>query len=76
MEAGLDDQVRQTIGRTEGHLVARAASFLLLADSRASFAIEGECPPRSRLERRGRAVVQQIVQDAFEGFSENSLPSN
>jgi hypothetical protein len=39
-------------------LVARAASFLLLADSQASFAIEGERPPRSRLERWGRAVMQ------------------
>ncbi len=58
MAAGLDDQARQTIGRTGGHLVARAASFLLLADSRASFAIEGERPPRSRLERWGRAVMQ------------------
>ncbi|WP_282756549.1 Fic family protein [Desulfuromonas thiophila] len=58
MAAGLDKQARQTIGRTGGHLVARAASFLLLADSRASFAIEGERPPRSRLERWGRAVMQ------------------
>src|SRR5690606_29129196 len=33
-------------------------SFLLLADSRASFEIEGERPPRSRLERWGRAVLQ------------------
>ena len=36
----------------------RAASFLLRADSRASFEIEGEKPPRSRLERWGRAVLQ------------------
>lgn len=47
-----------TIGRTGTHLVARAASFLLLADSRASFEIEGERPPRNRLERWGRAVLQ------------------
>ena len=39
-------------------MVTRAASFLLLADSRASFEIEGERPPRSRLERWGRAVLQ------------------
>ncbi len=38
--------------------MARAASFLLLADSRASFEIEGERPPRNRLERWGRAVLQ------------------
>lgn len=56
--AGLADQARRTVGRTGGHLLARAASFLLLADSRASFAIEGERPPRSRLERWGRAVLQ------------------
>ena len=58
LAAGLGDHARQTIGRTRGHLVARAASFLLLADSRASFAMEGERPPRSRLERWGRAVMQ------------------
>lgn len=58
MAAGLDAQARLTVGRTGGHLLARAASFLLLADSRASFAIEGERPPRSRLERWGRAVMQ------------------
>jgi hypothetical protein len=49
---------RETVGRTGAHLLARAVSFLLLADSRASFAIEGERPPRNRLERWGRAVLQ------------------
>ena len=48
----------EIVGRTSAHLVARAASFMLLADSRASFEIEGERPPRSRLERWGRAVLQ------------------
>jgi hypothetical protein len=51
-------KARGTVGRTGAHLVARAASFLLLADSRASFQIEGERPPRNRLERWGRAVLQ------------------
>jgi hypothetical protein len=46
------------VGRTGAHLVARAASFMLLADSRASFEIEGERPPRNRLERWGRAILQ------------------
>ena len=57
---GLDlgAKAKETVGRTGAHLVARAASFLLLADSRASFEIEGERPPRSRLERWGRAVAQ------------------
>ncbi len=57
---GLDlaAKARETVGHTGAHLVARAASFMLLADSRASFEIEGERPPRTRLERWGRAVLQ------------------
>ncbi|WP_210211175.1 hypothetical protein [Borborobacter arsenicus] len=54
----LDQTARETVGRTGAHLVARAASFMLLADSRASFKIEGERPPRNRLERWGRAIMQ------------------
>jgi hypothetical protein len=51
-------RANEVIGRTGANVVARAASFLLLADSRASFEIEGEKPPRGRLERWGRAVLQ------------------
>ena len=51
-------KARDTVGHTGAHLIARAASFLLLADSRASFEIEGERPPRNRLERWGRAILQ------------------
>lgn len=58
VDLGLAEKARATVGRTGGYLVARAASFLLLADSRASFEIEGEHPPRNRLERWGRAIMQ------------------
>lgn len=54
----LATKANEVIGRTGANVVARAASFLLLADSRASFEIDGEKPPRSRLERWGRAVLQ------------------
>lgn len=54
----LGTKASEIIGRTGANVVARAASFLLLADSRASFAIEGDKPPRGRLERWGRAVLQ------------------
>jgi Fic/DOC family len=54
----LADKARDTVGHTGAHLIARTARFLLLADSRASFAIEGEKPPRNRLERWARAVQQ------------------
>jgi Fic family protein len=58
LERQLGQKASEIVGRTGANVVARAASFLLLADSRASFAIEGERPPRGRLERWGRAVVQ------------------
>ena len=54
----LGNKASETIGHTRAQLMARAASFMLLADSRASFEIEGERPPRTRLERWGRAVLQ------------------
>jgi hypothetical protein len=53
----LGARASEIVGRTGAHLIARAASFLLLADSRASFEIEGERPPRGRLDRWARAVV-------------------
>jgi hypothetical protein len=58
LELDLATKAREIVGRTGAHLIARAASFMLLADSRASFEIEGERAPRNRLERWGRAVLQ------------------
>jgi hypothetical protein len=58
LRQGLAEKAAETVGRTSAQLIGRAASFLLLADSRASFEIEGERPPRGRLERWGRAVQQ------------------
>jgi hypothetical protein len=57
-QSRLGEKAAETLGRTGAHLVSRAASFLILADSLASFEIEGERPPRNRLERWGRAVLQ------------------
>ena len=54
----LSEKAQEAIGRVGKQLIARAASFLLLADSRASFEIENERAPTNRLERWGRAVLQ------------------
>jgi hypothetical protein len=54
----LAQSAAETVGRAGPGLITRAASFLLLADSQASFQIEGEQAPRTRLERWGRAVLQ------------------
>lgn len=53
-----DERARDLLGRISDGVIARAASFLLLADSQASYQIEGERPPRNRLERWMRAVKQ------------------
>ena len=54
----LPARTQDTIGKAGAQLIARAASFALLEDSRASFEIEGEHPPVNRLERWGRAVME------------------
>jgi hypothetical protein len=46
------------IGRTHADLVSRAAAFLLLKDSRASYTIEGETPPHNRIARWGNIIGQ------------------
>ncbi len=54
----LEAMAKKIVGKVSGQLLSRAASFLLLADSQASFAIEGERPPLDRLERWGRAILE------------------
>lgn len=54
----LSSRAKQLVKHTSPQLVARAASFLLLADSQASFAIEGERLPVNEEERWLRAVQQ------------------
>lgn len=53
-----DERARQVIGRTHPDVLARAAAFLLLNDSKASFGIEGEQPSRDRALRWGQAIAQ------------------
>jgi len=58
VELNLAQKAQDTIVKTGAKLITRAASFMLLADSRASFEIEGERPPQNRIERWGRAVLE------------------
>ncbi len=52
----LSKTAKDRIGQTHGDLLNRAAAFLLLKDSKASYTIEGEAPPHNRLERWGRII--------------------
>lgn len=51
-------QAQETTGQINKDVLARAAAFLLLKDSRASFTIEGESPGKNRAERWGQAIGQ------------------
>lgn len=52
----LADEARGVVQRTAPDLMARAAAFLLLEDSKASYVIEGERPPQDRIQRWGQAI--------------------
>jgi len=54
----LDVRAREVVGRTSPDLITRAAAFLLLSDSKSSFAIEGERPSSARAARWGQAIAQ------------------
>lgn len=51
-------EAKKETGKIHPDVLARAAAFLLLQDSRASFAIEGERPAKDRAERWGQAIGQ------------------
>lgn len=56
IDANLAQKARQSVGAIHADILTRAASFLLLKDSQASYAIEGETPPHNRAERWGRVI--------------------
>ena len=55
---GLDARARTMIDRHAPALVARAAAFLQLSDSKASFAIEKETPSAERAQRWAKAIAR------------------
>jgi len=58
IDANLSERARKMVGRVSADILARAAAFLLLKDSKSSYAIEGEAPSHSRIQRWGRAIGQ------------------
>jgi len=52
----LADRASQAVGEIHPDALLRASAFLLLEDSKASYAIEGEAPPHNRAERWGRII--------------------
>jgi hypothetical protein len=56
VEMDLAARARQAVASVPKDVMARTAAFLLLKDSRSSYAIEGERPPQDRVHRWGRAI--------------------
>ncbi len=56
MSQDLATEARAVVQRTAPDLMARAAAFLLLEDSKASYVIEGERPGQDRIQRWGQAI--------------------
>jgi hypothetical protein len=54
----LSGAINKILGKIHPDVMARTAAFLLLKDSKASYAIEGERPPQNRAQRWGRAIGQ------------------
>jgi hypothetical protein len=54
----LDERAREVMGRTRKDLVARAAAFLLVKDSKSSFAIEKERASGDRATRWAQVIGQ------------------
>lgn len=54
--ARLPQRAQDVIANVPRSLLARASAFLVLKDSKSSFAIEGERPPHDRIQRWGQAI--------------------
>jgi len=52
----LSKRAKEVVGKLSADILARTAAFLLLKDSKSSYAIEGETPPQTRIQRWGRAI--------------------
>lgn len=54
--AQLNLKIESSLSPIRKDVLMRAAAFLLLKDSKASYAIEGESPPQNRMQRWGAAI--------------------
>jgi hypothetical protein len=56
IDMNLPAKARAVVADVPRDVLARAAAFLLLKDSKSSYAIEGERAPQDRIQRWGRAI--------------------
>lgn len=63
LNKNLRDEIDNVIGTVSRSVMRRAASFLLLSDSKASFEIEGERPTKNRIESWGKIINEAGKRD-------------
>lgn len=56
MGMGIASRAQEILAKVPKDVLARTAAYLLLKDSKSSYAIEGERPPYDRIQRWGRAI--------------------
>lgn len=56
VQLDLAERARAAVADIPRDILARTAAFLLLKDSKSSYAIEGERPPQDRIQRWGRVI--------------------
>jgi len=56
VDLNLPQRAQEIVADVPRDVLARTAAFLLLKDSKSSYAIEGERPPQDRIQRWGRAI--------------------
>jgi hypothetical protein len=59
---GLAQRAKDIVANVPRDVLARTAAFLLLKDSKSSYAIEGESPPQDRIQRWGRTIGEASKQ--------------
>jgi len=72
IEMDLSKKASENMGTVHPDVLMRAASFLLLKDSKASYAIEGETPPHNRAERWG-SIIGKAGQSPLSKFGLEGL---
>ncbi|MFN2268091.1 MAG: Fic family protein [Desulfonatronovibrio sp.] len=58
IQMNMAEQAKKVVAKVPGDVLARSAAFLLLKDSKASYAIEGEPSTHDRIQRWGKILGQ------------------
>ena len=78
--AGYAERTREVTGRIHPDLLSRAAAFLLLNDSRASYNIESEHPAPDRVQRWAQSIAiagkTRLSIEAFESLQRTAIGDN